>query len=260
MSCSVLDDCQFCIEGQGEAAGNGFAGLLTDFVAAEVLLTQNEKAFAIPSIGALVPGHILILPKGHYFNVAAIPDEALQDLENLAIKCYGTVERVFGAPVIAFEHGSFDGSTRSGACLEHAHLHILPLLSSMRPPEFEGRLRWHRVAEDEDLVISARRILSVGKSYMSLWDGDAWWLADASQAQSQDMRKAVAQAIGSPDRWDWALFPNVEEIEATINSLRPSEVWVCRDSTFTLSRALGAGAPDSDEAAPVGGEPLTREG
>jgi hypothetical protein len=42
------------------------------------------------------------------------------------------------------------------------------------------------------------------------------WTCDAPNALSQYIRRILVEQLGRPDEWDWAVFPGIEHMRATI--------------------------------------------
>jgi diadenosine tetraphosphate (Ap4A) HIT family hydrolase len=206
---------------------NAFADLLGTEFAAQAILAATRAASVIPSVGALAAGHVLVIPNEHRLNLVLVPADELAELAELAAATYRTLRATYHMPVIAFEHGSLDDWKRSGGCLDHAHLHLLPLGA-----EFQSKIagfpgRWRAVDERGVLDVAAGYIAS-GSGYLSLWDGHKWWLR-SGEVRAQELRRSIAAAQGTPDRWDWAAFPNTDLMRRTVADLagaiaiRPSD-------------------------------------
>jgi diadenosine tetraphosphate (Ap4A) HIT family hydrolase len=70
-------------------------------------------------------GHLLLLPKRHYFSFVQVLDNHANALTNLLSWLIPTYGETFGGSVI-LEHGS-SPDLDYGACITHAHWHLVPL-------------------------------------------------------------------------------------------------------------------------------------
>src|SRR4051794_15575331 len=133
-------DCLICGQISGSPERDLIYSLLGGRYQRPVLL--ESRSFAVmPSVGPLVPGHVLICPRRHARSFAVLT--AAETAE--AALMLRTVERrlldVFGGPVQFFEHGSAPVGTAVACSVEHAHVHALPAAPDLWP--IPGvRLRW----------------------------------------------------------------------------------------------------------------------
>jgi NTP pyrophosphatase (non-canonical NTP hydrolase) len=99
------------------------------------------------------------------------------------------------------------------------------------------------------------RVLRDGESYLSLWDGSTWWIRRGA-AKPQEIRRIIGDALGRPDEWDWGVFPNADNIVATVASLsgkfiareaRPEDMVLnfAKSNISTLPKFVRPGVPAS---------------
>jgi diadenosine tetraphosphate (Ap4A) HIT family hydrolase len=62
--------CAFCAQIAGRREHNALASLLGSGWSQRPLLVETEMSVAMPSIGALAPGHVLVSPKRHVRSAA----------------------------------------------------------------------------------------------------------------------------------------------------------------------------------------------
>ena len=88
----------------------------------------SSKCFTIlPDISPIVPGHLLICTTRHVIAMSALGDEEFRQLDRIIAAVSSKLTEVYGEPTIFFEHGAVDEFDRAGCCLDHAHLHALPI-------------------------------------------------------------------------------------------------------------------------------------
>lgn len=121
-------DCEFCCEFACDERAR-FSREYGDSVRSRVVADQGDFV-AIPTVGQLLPGSLLILPRRH-FDTCAQAQASLgsADLIRLVERACDALRR-FGRPLV-FEHGAKPHT--GGACgIYHAHLHVVPAPDAVR--------------------------------------------------------------------------------------------------------------------------------
>jgi len=99
-------------------------------------LLESENFAALPSLGALVEGWLLLVPRRHFISVGALPQPLLREMEEMKRLLCSAVEENYGQACI-FEHGPSKANCAVGCGVDHAHLHVVPvpfdLASAMAP-------------------------------------------------------------------------------------------------------------------------------
>lgn len=206
--------CDFCVEVRGLNDVNPLA-VISRRSAAECVLASDGRTAVIPSIGALVPGHVLVCPTRHALSFGAMPYHDHDMAMAMADLFSDVLTTVFEAPIIRFEHGPGRRS-KAGACVEHAHLHLLPLPTSPQVRAVSG-LQWQAV--NPNSVHAKMRQLTDGYGYLFLQDESGSWLADGHQVRSQEMRRVVSRLTGRPHEWDWGVFERPDNVRLTVDLL-----------------------------------------
>jgi ATP adenylyltransferase len=100
------------------------------------ILLDTENFVVLPSVGALNPSHVLVVPKEHVCNFAMLPHERLVNEFPQIYYALRNFNQSKGVSVVFFEHGMGSIFDTSGACVSHAHLHVIaneePLESNLR--------------------------------------------------------------------------------------------------------------------------------
>lgn len=195
--------CEFCIE-LGGRPGARFANIYPQ-LGSRVLL-REDGLVALPTLGQLFPGSLLLMPEQHYETCADLPGPIADRMSKLASRLAATSRR-FGQPVF-FEHGARQDT--GGSCgIYHAHLHLIPLPGSVPPGDlFPAHLS---VAAD---LRAALRSLRGCSQYLLAGNehGVAYArVADmATQPGSQYFRRLLAERFESARPWDWRAFNTPE--------------------------------------------------
>jgi diadenosine tetraphosphate (Ap4A) HIT family hydrolase len=180
------------------------------------VLVESDNWVVVPTLGSLVPGHIMLVPRGHFYSALACPDPLLRECDAMVDRCATRLRDLYGQQVVMFEHGTEPGTPdRCGACIEHAHLHLLP-----------GPRRFVRsVTSKGHGWISARTLLDLrselrGSAYLlagEVLPGRAIFARRPdAEVPSQLLRRVFAAEVGNTKTWDWRKFPCAETLLQTM--------------------------------------------
>jgi diadenosine tetraphosphate (Ap4A) HIT family hydrolase len=157
------------------------------------IVFSSSHFSALPSLGALAPGHLLLVPKAHVIRLASVPDELLVEYARFQEETARRLEAVFEAPVHRFEHGSDAAATRIPCTIQHAHLHLLPAAADIRIHLDE---RWRSV-EPADLPEAAG-----ADEYLFYQPPEGHARLARGSFPSQYLRRSFAKALGVSE-WNW---------------------------------------------------------
>ena len=212
----MIRGCPFCdaLENSGDI-GNTFAfhEYLGDKVSTRIL-RETENFAVFPSIGQIVEGYLLIMPKDHYLSTAHLPDTWYNELEHLCEETRQVLSIAY-CPPIFFEHGPMSLQQRGGCCVDHTHIHAVPVSLNLAP-ELRKHLTERRITDLSELKDQLTREVA----YLFFEDTKgARYVYDAPLVPSQYLRQLVASKIGSPEHWDWRIYPGEEEILTALRTL-----------------------------------------
>lgn len=176
------------------------------------MVAETERFVAVPSLGSLVVGWLLVLPKEHMLSLGEFGSDSHGEIETIAADWAST----FG-PLTWFEHGPAHPSSAVGCSIDHAHMHLVPT-GGLDLREAAARcmpgLGLERV-EDPDGAI--REAVDDGTPYLYLRSPDGTsWLAASEEIPSQAFRRCIAAAQGRSDQYDWRDFPRHDVLRETI--------------------------------------------
>jgi diadenosine tetraphosphate (Ap4A) HIT family hydrolase len=169
-------------------------------------VVSTARFVAVPTLGQIFEGSLLILPKAHVETCAAVENDAHAEmlglLDQALIRCAG-----FGSPIF-FEHGAAAAS--GGGCgIHHAHLHVVPLPSKVGTdllfPEatnFSADLAgaWAALTETDHYLLIGN---SENVRFRNLE-------ADPGRFPSQFFRRRLAEHFGLEKPWDWRSYSQIE--------------------------------------------------
>ena len=182
-------------------------------------LFESPNFVALPSLGALVEGWLLLVSKNHFVSYGAMPDSLIEELNEFKDSLSSILKGCYGS-VVAFEHGPSMSSRSVGCGVDHAHLHLVPLQFDLEievSPFLPGNTKWNAAGIQECQDAHDR-----GEDYLYLEQpSGAGRIATHNQFGSQLFRRAIATHIGLPDQYNWRSYAHFSNVQATIQRLRP---------------------------------------
>lgn len=177
------------------------------------IVFENQNFVVLPTIGQIVEGYLLILPKKHYRRISELPNQMIRSLSDAIDNTARLLNDVYGLPIF-FEHGP---SSSSNACgTTHAHIHAVPFKNSdyllmCLKKKYSGFM----INNLSDL----REQTNADNDYLLYVDGKRKYVFVSKVMQSQYMRKLIAQAVGKK-LWNWKKFGKEPEMLKIVTSLK----------------------------------------
>lgn len=201
-------DCVFCARYRfrmnADAGVPGAAGVLWG----------DDDLWCAPDLAPLRPGHLLIVSTAHRPCFGACPPALLDKLAAWRALVTAMLAGAYGLPVTFFEHGPAT-SQGGGACIDHAHLHCVPGLPSLRERvEAEGL----RAGPYGMTGLYRRRT-----SYLYVEDASGPAVYPCRAALPIQFLRKAATAEGRPWRWQetYGTLATRELFLATLRALLP---------------------------------------
>jgi len=198
------EPCRFCEITTGRY---GYIGIDEPFA-------SNDNFIAIASIGALVEGWTLVVPKSHQFSMRKnYQDPAFADmLANvlpLIVKRYG--------PLIAFEHGANNKESLTSCGTSHAHLHLVPFEASLIPKLDSSGRQWLKchASEIENITAGKEYLFYTELKTKRFWHDPIGYLHVLEQPVSQFFRRLIGEHVGNADKSDYKYFPHLDAARQT---------------------------------------------
>lgn len=222
--------CEFCDEFR-HPLNSRFAQIYAPLVNNRVV-AQRGNLVAMPTIGQLFPGSLLVMPMTHVETMASLPESALLDLSTFITD----LEMVIGqnGPVIAFEHGA-RCITGGGCGVYHAHLHLVAVPTPVSIDDLlpnKEDLQFSKLATSISTGIQS---LISSSEYLLIRDCDYrvrfLELSTLSHKRypSQYFRRALAEHFSLDHSWDWRTYQEPEQyLYDTINMFRNANVSLCK--------------------------------
>ncbi len=232
------DACTFCAELLGLLEKSNY-GRLAGKGATDRILWRGEHFALIPSLGPLCAGHLLLVPTQHVLSFANLTELALLQAEEL-IASIGEFFNQQQDVVLAFEHGAItlDDSeyerrlkrAKSGACTDHAHVHLLPGVSAQEVISTIDEMCPHKRKSEITHLQELRKELDPDMAYIIISDEgrQGWCVYQLEKVPRQFMRRVLASIIGLAE-WDWYDHPHIEVVQRTVKELGPKvKEWLDR--------------------------------
>ena len=179
-------------------------------------LLASPNFYVVPSLGALVEGWLLIVPRRHFISAAEIGDDLAEELWEITGLVRDLLAKHYG-PVWLFEHGPATAMRSVGCGVDHAHVHLVPMVGDLI--RTARAFLPHGVAFRAANFSSCRDEWRKGADYLFVDAPDARGAAAATAPSlgSQIFRKAIAELVGRPHQFDWKSDACVDNIYRTID-------------------------------------------
>jgi diadenosine tetraphosphate (Ap4A) HIT family hydrolase len=179
---------------------------------------ESPNFVVLPSLGALVEGWLLLVPKEHFICMGAVPEPLTSEMEEVKDIIISALQQTYGQ-VCAFEHGPSATNLSIGCGVDHAHLHIVPLsfdLVSAASSFLPQNLIWSEAGFKE-----CRKTFGRGEDYLYLEQPvGVGRIAVHREFGGQLFRRAISAHIGVPNQFNWREYSQLSNVSATIKKLR----------------------------------------
>ncbi|MGA9643388.1 MAG: hypothetical protein WBQ72_18460 [Terriglobales bacterium] len=168
------------------------------------IIDESENFYAKAALGHFVFGYTLIISKEHYLSFGYLPENLFPELEAFRDRVLARLHYICRDPITIMEHGAINRCQRGGACIDHAHLHLMPLAEDLYP------ILSRRFSFDELGSISElQRFKDEQTSYLYYQrEGVLSHAVRLTQdVPSQLLRRIACQSLGTPELWDWRATP-----------------------------------------------------
>lgn len=204
---SLKKTCRFCNEINDKKSDNLFFTIFRGNPPNRVL-KETKNFVVIPTIGQIIEGYLLIIPKKHFLSFAHLPFRYYRELETLKEETKNTLTTIYAEPIF-YEHGAVGNS------VEHAHLHAVPaeidILQDIKRFFIPREIR-----NMSELIIQAEK----GIPYLFYENRRGQkFIFNAHTVISQFLRQVVANKLGCSDRWNWKEYTGRQEILSTLEKL-----------------------------------------
>lgn len=181
-------------------------------------LLESPNFVVLPSLGALVEGWLLLLPRDHVLCMGALSEKLAAEMQEVKRLIYLTLQQAYDN-IWAFEHGPSRENTSLGCGVDHAHLHLVPVefdLQNAVTPFLPCGVTWSEGSLEE-----CRDAFVRGEDYLYLQrPNNMGCIATHPGFGSQLFRRAIAQEVGRPHEFDWRKYPQLPNVTLTAEKVR----------------------------------------
>ncbi len=196
-----MTDCLFCQIAKRQAPRERYPE--------NIILFESDNFYVKPALGHFVEGYCLVISKEHLRTMAELSSKEAAELEEVLGETERQLTAIYKNGLCTFEHGAACSSNRAGACIDHAHMHILP--TSCDVTARLAALESVRISELRELCDFANR----GQSYIYYepQPGERLVYACDDRVPSQFMRRLICKQLDTNRNWDWRVSPYREVIQ-----------------------------------------------
>ncbi len=179
------------------------------------VLYCSDNFYVTPSLGQIVEGYLLICSKKHFVSFSAMPKELFAEFEEIKQKVKKILSENYTCPIF-FEHGPIDETKLSGCCINHAHLHAVPvkfdILNDIME-DFKGK----EITTPAEIARQFER--KIPYFYYENQEGKKYLFEINGPVSSQYFRQIVALKAWSPEKWNWRGYLGLREFAETLAKL-----------------------------------------
>jgi len=179
--------------------------------ALDVDLFENPLAAVVPTLGSLVPGWLLVVPRVPSLAFRNLLRQHRKDILAFA-QTLANELREFSPSTYIFEHGPSKALSAVGCGVDQSHLHVVPTRKDLLGCVLSDKsVSWKAVAGDDPWDICDDK-----QEYLLIRHRDQCYIGFPSVPQSQYYRRKLAQLEGMPDAWDYREWPCHDNAQRTI--------------------------------------------
>lgn len=181
------------------------------------ILDESEHFYAKAALGHFVYGYTLIVSKEHFLSFAYLPEQLFPELEAFKDSVVDKLHQICTNPITILEHGAINRPQRAGACIDHAHLHLMPL-----PVDIYARLQEKFPFTQLGSMGEVGRFKHGPVSYLYYQSEEVGssCVKLTEHVPSQLLRRVACQALGKPELWDWREKPLRESLQQFKNEYK----------------------------------------
>ena len=200
-----------------------------ELVKKDNVLFETDNFFGVPTIGPIgIEGYLLLCSKEHYIGIGGVPEEHRSELEDVLKMTRDLLSDFYGSEVLVFEHGPRVGCHKGGGCLDHAHLHIVPVSVNLMEPlvlQFLKALAindYYKLERTEGFERLTQIVEDKKVSYLFVETADRRRFTTEVNfvIPSQYLRQIIASQLGRLGDYDWRLVPDHETFNRTVENLK----------------------------------------
>ena len=216
MNFSRIAGCPFCDE-FFDGGDNSESALLNDIGIKSRVIYRDNDFVVFPTIGGFIPGYILLATIKHYPCFGALNDYELSKAQELITKFKSVIRDIYGTDCVIFEHGMLSCGYKYGGCIDHAHIHFIPLSE----PIISSIESYGMNIKKIDSLDQIRKCYKDGSPYLFLSDVDGtYYEIHNIVIPSQFLRQVICKKIGMEQYWNWHVYDFKENLALTLEQFQ----------------------------------------
>lgn len=206
MECA--DTCRFCSILNGEKV----------FGEIDTPIIENEDYYLLSSIGAMVEGWSLVIPKKHEYSMKThYLNPRFYDFMN---NCIDIIKKAYKTDkVIVFEHGANRFGSETACGTNHCHIHIVPISDSLLK-DITAKLPFQKT-----MFTNVNKLVEESEYLLYADISDRFDLCDCyvhvlKEPISQFFRHIIANRLGCPKKYNYKEHSSIDISTATFRALK----------------------------------------
>lgn len=215
------NNCCFCVEYNRPLRSEFFVKVGAAAGVSSRVVVESDNWYVVPTLGCLVEGHVLIIPKKHILSIANLNNAMFEEMVSLRDTVEGIITKRTGKECICFEHGITNDAAVGANSVSHLHVHMVPCEKSLWGPIEEDCRIVDAICFPDYYVLYDYLQKNMPQSYLMFQDidGSIHYIPDASFYPSQFFRIQVAKYLGT-GQWDWRKAQDETLLLQTLNLFR----------------------------------------
>jgi ATP adenylyltransferase len=174
-------------------------------------LLGHPLAAIVPTLGSLLPGWLLVVPRTESLAVRDLASHQRQDVLRLA-RAMARRVAIFGRDTFILEHGPSKPLSVVGCGVDQSHLHVVPMNGDLLTKALaDDSVDWNNASFRDPW-----RKCQWDREYLLICGKDVCYIGFPRVPQSQFFRRKIAQIQGMPNAWDYRKWPYYENAQRTI--------------------------------------------
>ena len=176
------------------------------------ILEETNCFYIIPSLGSLVEGYVLILPKQHIYSMSKSNKKILEEYNGIIEKYRKIFKKIYGKYPIVFEHGTPNPSGISANSVIHGHAHIVNH-NYKKESEMIKKLNFKKINSIYDIQSNKNYIYYKNQAGIN-------YVTYEFEPISQIMQIYIANDLEINENYNWRNFAFENNILKTIKKIK----------------------------------------
>jgi diadenosine tetraphosphate (Ap4A) HIT family hydrolase len=189
-----------------------------------MIVHSTDEHVILPALGSIIEGYVMLVSKRHRSSVATLKapqaDQVQREIESVLSLLQ---KQTPSTRWVVFEHGTTLDCGLKACCVDHLHLHLLPVDMDLAA-DLATRLSCE--AKRIDAMQALRQVREAGDDnyiYVRNPDGAHYVLTPPAYS-SQFVRQVLAERTGKGDRWNWQHHPMEDDSVKTVRMFRDAGI------------------------------------